>query len=104
MQSITPLWYLEESNTFSAQESNRRNDIQLRLRRSTGLTNIGYRYPGATHHGRPMQVIPLGKTDLPMEIILEYLDSLRQIYTIEVCPVNDMIAELLASNTPSFSS
>ncbi|KAL8971742.1 MAG: hypothetical protein Q9197_003116 [Variospora fuerteventurae] len=40
-------------------------------------------YPGATHHGRPMEVIPLGKTDLPMEIILEYLDSLRQVYTVD---------------------
>jgi hypothetical protein len=26
---------------------------------------------GSTHHGRPMQVISLGKTELPMEIILE---------------------------------
>ncbi|KAL8636165.1 MAG: hypothetical protein Q9228_006408, partial [Teloschistes exilis] len=40
-------------------------------------------YPGATHHGRPMEIIPLGKTDLPMEVILEYLDSLKQIYTME---------------------
>ncbi|KAL8705439.1 MAG: hypothetical protein Q9201_001463 [Fulgogasparrea decipioides] len=40
-------------------------------------------YPGATHHGRPMEIVPLGRTDLPMEIILEYLDSLRQIYTVE---------------------
>ncbi|KAL8994366.1 MAG: hypothetical protein Q9188_007085 [Gyalolechia gomerana] len=40
-------------------------------------------YPGATHHGRPMSVIPMGKTDLPLEIILEYLDSLRQVYTAE---------------------
>lgn len=41
-------------------------------------------YPGATHHGRPMEVALLGKTDLPMEVILEYLDSLKQIYTMEV--------------------
>ncbi|KAI4170599.1 MAG: hypothetical protein LQ343_004831 [Gyalolechia ehrenbergii] len=40
-------------------------------------------YPGATHHGRPMSVIPMGKTDLPLEIILEYLDSLKQVYTAE---------------------
>ncbi|KAL8712151.1 MAG: hypothetical protein Q9220_003585 [cf. Caloplaca sp. 1 TL-2023] len=40
-------------------------------------------YPGATHHGRPMEIIPLGKTDLPMEIILEYIDSLKGIYTME---------------------
>jgi hypothetical protein len=42
-------------------------------------------YPGGTHHGRPMEIVPLGKTNLPMEVILEYLDSLREIYTIEVC-------------------
>lgn len=41
-------------------------------------------YPGATPHGRPMEVIPLGRTDLPLDTVLEYLDSLKQIYTIEV--------------------
>ncbi|KAI4272545.1 MAG: hypothetical protein LQ337_005239 [Flavoplaca oasis] len=40
-------------------------------------------YPGATHHGRPMEIIPLGKTDLPLEIVLEYLDSLKEVYTTE---------------------
>ncbi|KAF2452608.1 PPPDE putative peptidase domain-containing protein [Lineolata rhizophorae] len=38
---------------------------------------------GATHHGRPMEILPLGKTEIPHEIILEYLDSLKQIYTAE---------------------
>lgn len=41
-------------------------------------------YPGATYHGRPMEVIPMGRTELPLEIILEYLESLKQIYTAEV--------------------
>jgi hypothetical protein len=39
---------------------------------------------GATHHGRPMEVIKLGQTALPIEIILEYLESLKEIYTAEV--------------------
>lgn len=39
--------------------------------------------PGSTHHGRPMKVIPLGKTELPAEVIEEYLDSLQSIYTPE---------------------
>lgn len=39
---------------------------------------------GATHHGRPMEVIKLGQTALPMEVILEYLESLKKIYTPEV--------------------
>ncbi|KAI9743148.1 MAG: hypothetical protein M1818_003443 [Claussenomyces sp. TS43310] len=37
--------------------------------------------PGETHLGRPMQIIPLGRTSLPMEIIIDYLDSMRTIYT-----------------------
>ncbi|MCJ1256164.1 hypothetical protein MMC24_003984 [Lignoscripta atroalba] len=40
-------------------------------------------YPGSTHHGRPMEILSLGKTDLPLEIILEYLESLKAIYTAE---------------------
>lgn len=31
-----------------------------------------------------MEIIPMGRTDLPLEIILEYLESLKQIYTAEV--------------------
>ena len=41
-------------------------------------------YPGGTHHGRPMEVIPMGQTQLPLEIVLEYLESLKAIYTMEV--------------------
>ena len=41
-------------------------------------------YPGATHHGKPMEVIPMGTTQLPVEVILEYLESLKEIYTMEV--------------------
>ncbi|OCL14302.1 DUF862-domain-containing protein [Glonium stellatum] len=40
-------------------------------------------YSGMTHHGAPMEIIPMGETSLPMEIIREYLDSLKQIYTPE---------------------
>jgi desumoylating isopeptidase 1 len=40
-------------------------------------------YPGQTHHGQPMEVVKLGRTELPIEIILEYLDSLREVYTAE---------------------
>ncbi|EON69595.1 hypothetical protein W97_08855 [Coniosporium apollinis CBS 100218] len=40
-------------------------------------------YPGTTHHGAPMEIIPLGRTDLPLDVILEYLESLKQIYTRE---------------------
>ncbi|KAM0285995.1 hypothetical protein ACHAQH_001184 [Verticillium albo-atrum] len=39
--------------------------------------------PGSSHLGRPMQRIPLGKTELPMDVIEEFLDSLRPIFTVE---------------------
>ncbi|ESZ99386.1 hypothetical protein SBOR_0256 [Sclerotinia borealis F-4128] len=39
--------------------------------------------PGETHLGKPLQVLELGKTDLPMDVILEYLESLKAIYTFE---------------------
>lgn len=38
-------------------------------------------YPGASHHGKPMEIIPMGRTEIPMELILEYLDSLKRVYT-----------------------
>jgi hypothetical protein len=31
-----------------------------------------------------MEVITLGQTALPMEVILEYLESLKEVYTAEV--------------------
>ncbi len=49
-------------------------------------------YPGSSHHGRPMEIVSLGQTSLPPDIISEYLESLRDIYTPEVfvtyCGVN----------------
>jgi thiol-disulfide isomerase/thioredoxin len=40
-------------------------------------------YPGASHHGQPMEIIPMGKTDIDLETILDYLESLKQVYTPE---------------------
>ncbi|KAI1193825.1 DUF862-domain-containing protein [Nemania serpens] len=37
--------------------------------------------PGSSHLGRPLERILLGRTELPLEVIVEYLDSLREIYT-----------------------
>ena len=39
--------------------------------------------PGSTHHGRPMSVVDMGKTELPVDVVEEYIDSLEQIYTPE---------------------
>lgn len=40
--------------------------------------------PGSTHHGQPMERIHMGKTELPVDVIQEYLQSLASIYTPEV--------------------
>ncbi|KAI1395924.1 DUF862-domain-containing protein [Hypoxylon fuscum] len=37
--------------------------------------------PGTSHLGSPLQRLHLGTTELPMEVILEYLESLKEIYT-----------------------
>ncbi|KAJ5347554.1 Uncharacterized protein MYU51_003777 [Penicillium brevicompactum] len=39
--------------------------------------------PGSTHHGQPMEVVKLGTTELPSDVIEEYLGSLSTIYTPE---------------------
>jgi hypothetical protein len=44
--------------------------------------------PGSTHHGQPMEVVNLGITELPRDVIEEYLGSLATIYTPEVRIVN----------------
>ena len=58
-------------------------------------------YPGATHHGRPMEIIRMGRTELGIEIILEYLESLKTVYTPEVHHSSCMIAcvELATNRT-----
>lgn len=40
--------------------------------------------PGMTHLGKPMEVLKLGSTELPQDVILEYLDSIKGIYTAQV--------------------
>jgi hypothetical protein len=39
---------------------------------------------GTTHHGQPMEVVELGKTDIPPEDIQAYLEILKETYTAEV--------------------
>lgn len=37
--------------------------------------------PGTTQHGRPLEIIDVGQTFLPLEVVVEYIDSLRSVYT-----------------------
>lgn len=41
--------------------------------------------PGMTHLGAPMQVMKMGRTELPLTIIMDYLESMKEIYSIQVC-------------------
>ncbi|KAI1661153.1 DUF862-domain-containing protein [Daldinia decipiens] len=66
--------------------------------------------PGTSHLGQPLERIHLGKTELPIEVILEYLDSLKHIYTPEAYDLfrhncnnfsNDFAMFLLGKGIPS---
>ncbi|KAM7212670.1 P-loop containing nucleoside triphosphate hydrolase protein [Rhypophila decipiens] len=57
--------------------------IKLRGREYVYDGNVVAIPPGSSHLGQPMQEIYLGTTHLPQEVIEEYLDSLREIYTVE---------------------
>ncbi|PGH03555.1 hypothetical protein GX51_03980 [Blastomyces parvus] len=37
--------------------------------------------PGATHHGEPIERITMGTSQLPIEVIVEYMESLAEVYT-----------------------
>ncbi|RAL14541.1 bifunctional C97 family peptidase/thioredoxin family protein [Aspergillus homomorphus CBS 101889] len=39
--------------------------------------------PGSTHHGQPMEKLHLGQTELPLDVIEEYIQSVVEIYTPE---------------------
>ncbi|KAI9098096.1 PPPDE putative peptidase domain-containing protein [Phlyctochytrium arcticum] len=37
--------------------------------------------PGQTHHGVPLQVIPMGETQIPKDIFLDYLNGMKEHWT-----------------------
>lgn len=39
------------------------------------------RCQGATHHGQPLEIIDMGETYLPPEVVLEYVESQRSVFT-----------------------
>ncbi|KIW64775.1 hypothetical protein PV04_09685 [Phialophora macrospora] len=44
---------------------------------------IHRKIPGSTHHGQPMKIVEMGRTDLPVDVVEEYIESLEEIYTPE---------------------
>ncbi|KAI8075061.1 PPPDE putative peptidase domain-containing protein [Gongronella butleri] len=39
--------------------------------------------PGQTHHGKPIDIVDMGTTYLPLEVFVEYIDNQRALYTAE---------------------
>ncbi|KAG0641539.1 putative thioredoxin [Tuber brumale] len=58
---------------------------------------IHYSQPGKTRHGNPMEIVPLGATALPDDVVLGYLDSLKSIYSPEAY-------DLFAHNCNNFTN
>ncbi|OBT69385.1 hypothetical protein VE03_01202 [Pseudogymnoascus sp. 23342-1-I1] len=66
--------------------------------------------PGSTHLGQPLRKMVLGKTELPKEVIQDYFESLRPIYTFEAYDLwrhncnnftNDFATFLVGKGIPS---
>ncbi|KAK0728093.1 PUL domain-containing protein [Lasiosphaeria miniovina] len=86
--------------------------IKLQGREYVYDGNIVAIQPGTSHLGRPMQEIYLGRTEraqVPMDVIEEYMDSLREIYTVEAYDLwrhncnnfsNDLSTFLLGKGIP----
>lgn len=72
--------------------------IQLKSREYVYDGTIISIVPGSSHLGKPLQEIYLGRTELPMDVIEEYLDSLREIYTVEVCLRQSFSARSIVTN------
>ncbi|KAK5993649.1 Desumoylating isopeptidase 1 [Cladobotryum mycophilum] len=57
--------------------------------------------PGSSHLGQPMERLHLGQTNLPMDVIHDYLDSIRPIFTLEAY---DLFRHNCNNFTDSFSN
>lgn len=71
--------------------------------------NIVVIAPGSSHLGQPLQRLHLGRTDLPMDVIQQYLESLREVYTVQAYNLwkhncnnfsNDLATFLLGTGIP----
>lgn len=40
--------------------------------------------PGKTHLGPPLQTIPLGRCEIPLDVVMDYLESMKTIFTPQV--------------------
>lgn len=59
--------------------------------------------PGSSHLGQPLEKIHLGTTNLPMDVIKEFLDSLRPIFTLEVMSLLLVLLTCLTIHRPMTS-
>lgn len=65
--------------------------------------------PGSSHLGQPLQRLHLGKTELPMDVIQQYIESLKEVYTVQAYNLwkhncnnfsNDLAMFLLGTGIP----
>ncbi|PSS02418.1 PUL domain-domain-containing protein [Coniella lustricola] len=65
--------------------------------------------PGTSHLGQPLQRLHLGKTQLPMDVIQQYVESLKEIFTVQAYNLwkhncnnfsNDLATFLLGTGIP----
>lgn len=58
--------------------------------------------PGSTHHGQPMEVVHLGMTELPRDVVEEYIQSMEEIYSPEVPSSSSLSIIRLGANEQSY--
>ncbi|KAI1414529.1 P-loop containing nucleoside triphosphate hydrolase protein [Hypoxylon sp. FL1857] len=84
--------------------------IELQGKEYVYDSGINVIQPGTSHLGPPLERIHLGQTQLPMEVIMEYLDSLKEVYTPQAYDLfrhncnnfsNDFAMFLLGKGIPS---
>jgi desumoylating isopeptidase 1 len=58
--------------------------IELKGREYVYQGGIQSIIPGSSHHGRPLERRKLGVTELPMDVVYQFVDSMRPVFTAEV--------------------
>lgn len=71
--------------------------IQLRGREFVYDGGILEIEPGSSHLGRPMEKLLLGVTQLEMDVVRDYLSSMRSIFTAQVSMTTRVIIDTVVS-------
>ncbi|KAI9315991.1 PPPDE putative peptidase domain-containing protein [Dichotomocladium elegans] len=58
--------------------------------------------PGGSHHGQPLEVVDMGETYLPEEVIIDYIESQRNVFTPESYHLLDFNCNTFSENLCQF--